>query len=305
MKRALLRIVLVLMSAVTACAAPAHSSDVVTRAADLSRIVSIGGDVTEILYALGFESKIVAVDTTSVYPTDALSKKKNVGYMRALSTEGVMSLSPTLIIASEKSGPPEVIAALKQSSIPLISIAAPDTAKGTEDRIRDVAAAAGVPEKGATLIEDVRQKFGSLSAERAEITKPVRVLFLLSLQNGRATAGGRGTAAHEVISLAGGENVATAFEGYKPLADEAALDLAPDVILVMKRSQQPAAPSNDPPQSIIATMPGLNATPAARLGRIIEVDGSALLQFGPRTADAARDLMLSLHPGKQAAKKAP
>ncbi len=56
--------------------------------ADTSRIVSIGGDVTEILYALKAAPKIVAVDTTSTYPASALKEKKSVGYMRALSTRG-------------------------------------------------------------------------------------------------------------------------------------------------------------------------------------------------------------------------
>ena len=87
-------------------------------ALDTSRIVSVGGDVTEILYALGLEDKIVAIDSTSVFPADALKTKKNLGYMRALSTEGVLSAAPTLIIASSKSGPPYVVAALKSNSVP-------------------------------------------------------------------------------------------------------------------------------------------------------------------------------------------
>jgi ABC-type hemin transport system substrate-binding protein len=57
---------------------------------DPSRIVSIGGAVTEILYALGMDDKIVAIDTTSLYPTRAAKEKKNVGYMRQLSPEGVL-----------------------------------------------------------------------------------------------------------------------------------------------------------------------------------------------------------------------
>jgi iron complex transport system substrate-binding protein len=220
--------------------------------------------------------------------------------MRALSTEGVLSLSPSLIIANEKAGPPEVVAALKQSSVPYVSITAPDTPQGTEQRIRAVASAVQNPQKADSLVRSVRQKFEALAAKRATITKPARVLFLLSLQNGRATAAGSATAAHEVISLAGGVNVVTVFEGYKPLADEAALGLAPDIILVMKRSQQAGSPSDVPLQALIAAMPGLSATPAARNGRVIEVDGAALLQFGPRTADEAANLMSVFHPGKQA-----
>ena len=74
----------------------------------MDRVLSIGGDITEILYALGKQDAIVAVDATSQYPDSALKDKKNVGYMRALSTEGVLSINPTLIFASEGAGPPPV-----------------------------------------------------------------------------------------------------------------------------------------------------------------------------------------------------
>jgi iron complex transport system substrate-binding protein len=268
---------------------------------DFSRIVSIGGDVTEILYALGLESHVVAVDTTSVYPAAALQTKKNVGYMRALSTEGVLALSPSVIIAAEDAGPPEVVGALKQSPVPFVTIGGPDTPAGTEQRIRAVASAVGASEKGEQLAADVRQRYESLKRKREAIGERPRVLFLLSVQNGRATAGGSGTAANEVIALAGGQNVVTGFEGYKPLSDEAAIELAPQIILVMKRSQQPGGAASESIEKLIATMPGLSATPAARSNRIVEVDGAALLQFGPRTADAADELLAIFKTAKNSA----
>jgi iron complex transport system substrate-binding protein len=272
------------------------------KAADLSRIVSIGGDVTEILYALGLESNIVAVDTTSVYPPSALAAKKSVGYMRALSTEGVLSLAPSVIIAAEDAGPPEVVSALKQSPVPVVTIGGADTPAGTEDRIRAVAAAVGVPQKGEVLAANIRRRYDELARKRETSGIRPKVLFLLSLQSGRATAGGRGTSADEVISLAGGQNVVTAFDGYKQLSDEAAIELAPEIILVMKRSQQPGGSTSEPVEKLIATMPGLSATPAARNGRIVEVDGAALLQFGPRTADAAAELLSVFTAGKKSAR---
>src|SRR4051812_29475785 len=71
---------------------------------DPSRIVSIGGSTTEILYALGLERQIVAVDSSSFYPPQALREKADVGYMRQLSPEGVLGLNPSLIIATEGTG---------------------------------------------------------------------------------------------------------------------------------------------------------------------------------------------------------
>src|SRR5262245_31645671 len=76
---------------------------------DASRIVSVGGAVTEILYALGLEQRVIAVDTTSLYPPRALAQKPSVGYMRQLSAEGVLALGPSLVLAVRRLGhPPSV-----------------------------------------------------------------------------------------------------------------------------------------------------------------------------------------------------
>ena len=86
---------------------------------DPSRIVAVGGAVTEILYALGLEQRVIAVDTTSVYPPRALAEKPSVGYMRQLSPEGVLGLGPSLVLAAEGSGPKETVAVLEAASIPV------------------------------------------------------------------------------------------------------------------------------------------------------------------------------------------
>jgi iron complex transport system substrate-binding protein len=289
-----LRGLLATFATLLALLAPHSAAAGQASALDTSRIVSVGGDVTEILYALGLEDKIVAIDSTSVFPADALKTKKNLGYMRALSTEGVLSAAPTLIIASAKAGPPDVVAALKSNSVPYVAIDGADSPDGVGARIRAVASAVGASAKADEIIAASEKAFKELADQRAQIRRPARVLFLLSAQNGRATAAGTKTAADEVIKLAGGENVAAVLEGYKPLSDEAAAAMAPDVILVMNRSQQPGQ-SQDPLEKQIQALKGLSNSPAVRNNRVVEVDGAALLQFGPRTASAARDLIKVLH----------
>ena len=76
------------------------------RVGDASRILTIGGDVTEIVYALGAQARLVGVDSTSQFPAEALRDKKSVGYMRALSSEGVISVNATLVLASDARGRP-------------------------------------------------------------------------------------------------------------------------------------------------------------------------------------------------------
>src|SRR5262249_55934082 len=107
----------------------------VVSAGDVSRLVSVGGAVTEILYALGLEQKIVGVDTTSLYPPRALADKPNVGYMRQLSAEGVLGLRPTLILAIENSGPQQTLGVLETAHVPMVIIPDGYSEQGIVDKI--------------------------------------------------------------------------------------------------------------------------------------------------------------------------
>lgn len=260
------------------------------RIADTSRILSIGGDVTEILYALEADAKIIAVDSTSQFPAEALSTKANVGYMRALSAEGVLSTNPTLIIAAKDAGPPPVVAVLKASSIPYMEVPDDKTPEGVAAKIRFIASAIGAEAAGDALATDVERDFASLAEQRSKIAEPKRALFVLSVQNGRATVAGTGTSADAMIKLAGAVNAAGAAQGYKPLADEAGVELAPDAIVTMQHGR------SGPPSDPISTVTALAGSPALEQRRIIEMNALYLLGFGPRCASAARELMAALYP---------
>jgi iron complex transport system substrate-binding protein len=179
--------------------------------ADASRILSIGGDITEILYALGAGARLVGVDATSQFPPQALKEKKNVGYMRALSSEGVISVDATLVLASERSGPPEVVKTLKTTSVPYVEVPDEHSATGIANKVRLIARAIGA--EGEKVVRQVVADFAALDATRAKIKKSIRALFVLGVQNGRVTVGGQGTSADAILKLAGAENVATAVNG--------------------------------------------------------------------------------------------
>lgn len=252
------------------------------------RIVSIGGAVTEILYALGYDSRIAAIDTTSLYPPDALKTKPNVGYMRALSAEGVLSVKPSLIVASEGSGPPAALAALQESGVRIVTVPDDTSPAGVKRKILVVGELVGLSDAARKLAEDVDARFISLAALRDRIENPKRVLFILSASGGRTMIGGRGTSADAIISLAGATNAAASIEGFKPINDEAIVHAAPDVVLMMRRENASA-------RDILAT-PAFAATPAGKARAVLETDGNYLLGFGPRAPDAARDLMAALYP---------
>jgi iron complex transport system substrate-binding protein len=257
---------------------------------DASRIVSIGGAVTEILYALGLEQKVVAVDITSLYPPRAMAEKANVGYMRALSPEGVLGLNPSVVLATEGSGPKEAVAVLQSAKVPLVLVPDPYSGEGIIEKLNLIAKVTGEETKGACLAARVRSDLAAVAALRQRIDKPVRVLFILSFVNGRAMVAGRNTAADGVIRLAGGVNVISEYEGYKPVNDESIIAANPDFILAMDRG----------PESLTADAVFANAahsaTAAGAHKAFVSMNGLYLLGFGPRTARAARDLAAALYP---------
>ena len=91
------------------------------KAAEINRVITIGGAVTEIAYLLGAESTLVGSDTTSYFPPSA-EKLSKVGYQRALSAEGILSLEADLIILNEEAGPPSVLAQLKSANQKILNL---------------------------------------------------------------------------------------------------------------------------------------------------------------------------------------
>lgn len=252
-------------------------------AQDLSRVVCIGGAITEILYALGQQNRIVAVDTTSQFPPAALKEKRSLGYMRAVSAEGVLAMRPTLILAMGDAGPPQALDQLRASRISVVTIDNTLSPAAVTARVRQLAALFGVQAAGTRLNAKIDAGFRELGAFRRAHPVRKRVLFVLSLQNGRPMVAGKGTEADAIIALAGGINAAATLDGYKPVSDEALAALAPDAVLAMDH----AGPSID--VNALDT-PGFRLTPAGRRHALIRMDGSYLLGLGPRTPVAALDL---------------
>jgi iron complex transport system substrate-binding protein len=258
---------------------------------DTDRVLSIGGSVTEIVYALGQGHRLVARDTTSIFP-EVANDLPDVGYMRALSAEGVLSVAPELIISEDGAGPPETIETLEAAAIPFIKIPDVYDAEGVIAKVRAVGNALGVQEAANTLADQIAADFANATDQLQSVSAPNKVLFILSTQGGRILASGTGTAADGIIEMAGGTNAITAFDGYKLLTDEAIAISAPDVILMMDRSDDHSVENE-----ALFAMPALVPTPAAQNRAIVRMNGLYLLGFGPRTAQAALDLNAALYGG--------
>ncbi|EPE97234.1 hemin transport system, hemin-binding protein [Rhizobium grahamii CCGE 502] len=258
---------------------------------DTSRLVSVGGDVTEIIYALGEQDRLIARDTTSMYP-EAATKLPDVGYMRALSPEGILAMNPTAIIAIEGSGPPEALNVLKGASVPFETVPNAYTREGILAKIDRVGNLLGQSDKAKALEDKVGADLDAAIADAAKRpeSERKRILFILSMQGGKIMASGTGTAADGIIKLSGSVNAVGNFPGYKPLTDEAIVEAKPDVILMMNRGDGSGTTNED-----LLKQPALALTPAAQKKAIIRMDGLHLLGFGPRTASAVRELNAAIY----------
>ena len=278
--------------ALAAVARPAVAEDA-TVLPDTSRVVAIGGAVTEIVFALGEQKHLVARDSTGTYP-EAAKALPDVGYMRALSPEGVLSVDPTGIIALQGSGPKEAVDVLKKASVPYVEVPETYDNEGILERIRVVGKALGVEDKAAALAAETQAKLKAAEARTAGIDRKKRVLFILSMQGGKIMAAGAHTGADGIVTLAGAANAIEGFSGYKQLSDEAIVTAAPDVILMMDHAG-PGVSDDD-----LFGNATISQTPAGQARKVIRMDGGYLLGYGPRTADAISDLSKALYGDKAA-----
>ena len=256
-------------------------------APDASRIAVAGGSLAEILYALEEEGRIVAVDRTATYPP-AAREHPQIGYVRNLSAEGLLSLQPTLVLGEHDMGPPAVVDQLKALGLDLAVVPERFDAEGIAAKIRCVAALLGREAAGEALVSEVLA-----GVEPAPVADDApRGMVLLGLRGGSPVAAGRDTSGSGLLAMAGARNALEGFEGWKPVSEEALAVAAPAFIVVPERGIADAGGLD-----ALLAHPALRLTPAAQARRIIAMDGMAMLGFGPRTVATAAELRERLRGG--------
>jgi iron complex transport system substrate-binding protein len=259
--------------------------------AQTPRIVSVGSSITEIIYALGAEKLLVGVDTTSLFP-EAARRLPQVGYMRSLSAEGVLSLKPTFVIGTTAAGPTTTLDQLKGTGIEVMILPDHYDYDSVVTKIEAVGKLTGKTAEAQAMIAQGRAEMKTLKAKLATVSaRPPRVLFLLSMGGGAPQAAGAGTAADGIIKLAGGVNAVEGYHGYRPLTPESVIASRADFVLVTRQSVEAIGGIEK-----ILAQPALSQTPAGKAARVLQFDALLLLGFGPRTPQAATQLAAALHP---------
>ena len=259
---------------------------------DVSRILALNGEITEIVFALGLGDKVVGIDTSATYPPQVKSLP-NVGYQRTLSAEGILALRPSVIIGNENAGPPAVIEQIRGAGVPVLIIKYSPTVESVPEKIRAVAEALGVAERGNELARSTQAEIDGARALAAKATSRPKVAYLNVRGGGTQQIWGEGTAGAAMISAAGGVDAGTSagIRSSKPLTAEAIVAMQPDVILVLSASLESVGGVDG-----LLQIPGLAQTPAGKNRRVLEYEDQYLLGLGPRTGQALLDLVKALHP---------
>ncbi|WP_162937911.1 hemin ABC transporter substrate-binding protein [Kiloniella sp. EL199] len=260
--------------------------------ADANRIITLGGPVTELVYALEAGDKIVATDTTSEYPAEVLDLPK-VGYIRQLSAEGLLSLKPDLIIALEGSGPTHVLETIQAAGIKVVEIPKLVNMASVATGIELIAAQTNQQALGKSLSTTISAQLKKQYTAVKDLPEKPSVLFLLNTGHGGPMTAGGDTAIDTIITYAGAKNIAADLQSFKPLASEYILGNNPDYILMSKKSLEISGGVE-----ALVKDPLLGKLSAIQNGRIVTLDGTLLFGLGPRTIDAVETLSSQINKQK-------
>ncbi len=250
-----------------------------------------GGSITEILFFLNESQNIVAVDTTSNFPKDA-KNYPSIGYVRALSAEGVLSLNPTLIIGENDMGPKNVLEQLKKTNIELRVLDEENSIKGIEDKISCISNILGI-NKNNNLEKNIsfEKSISNLKViSKVNSKKNIKGLVILMMQGTSPVVAGKNTSGGDFLKMIGSENTMNSFEGWKPAGKEAILLSNPNFILITKRAIKNFSSLNS-----FLKESGIEMTKAAQTKNVYPLDGMSFLGFGPRTIKSGLEISNKIH----------
>ncbi|WP_296259538.1 MULTISPECIES: heme/hemin ABC transporter substrate-binding protein [unclassified Pseudomonas] len=258
------------------------------------RWVSAGGALTEWVVALGGESSLVGVDSTSQHP-ESLKSLPSIGYQRQLSSEGILSLRPDILVGTEEMGPPPVLEQLRAAGVRVEVLRAAAEMSALQGNLQTLGVLLGKEGQARELTEQYVKRLGDQQiwvAQAQQRQAAPGVLLLVSHAGAAPMVAGTGTVGDWLIKQAGGRNLAI-HAGYKVFSAEAMAGLDPEVVVFTDRAQNGASSR----EALFRENPFLAATRAAHHQRLIEVDPTLLVGgLGPRLPDALQELTNAFYP---------
>ncbi len=203
-----------------------------TQTAHYSRIVSAGGSITEIIHALGLMPKVVAVDSSSLYPLSA-KELPQVGYFRSLGAEGLLSLSPDLLVTARGAGPSSTLQQVKSAGVAVKQFEqSVYTLASWGNLVSEMGDFFQKQDEAKQLISGVTSAIDLTKQQRSYDKNKLNAIALLNSGQRGQTVAGKNTVADLLLSTAEINNLASELEGYKPFSSEMLANAQVDIILV-------------------------------------------------------------------------
>ncbi len=288
---------LAVIAAVSALLAPAPADALtlrdmlgrtVTLPAPPARIVSLVPSVTEIVFSLGAEERLVGRTDFCDYPA-AVRGKPSVGGMVNPNLETLVALKPDLVVATDEGNREETFRQLERLRIPIYLVHANRIAE-TIDLIARVGELTGRQADVPRLTGEMQRRIDAVRRAVAPFPRP-RVLYVLWPEP--LIVPGRASMLTELIEIAGGTSI-TAGDGdaYPRFSLELAVARAPEVIILADHSTGASTAGRASPEQ----WQRLVSVPAIRAGRLHSADLSILHRYGPRVPDGLETLARMIHP---------
>ncbi|MDF1595665.1 MAG: ABC transporter substrate-binding protein [Acidimicrobiia bacterium] len=247
---------------------------------DTSRIVTLSGDLTEMVFALGFGASVVATDVTTVYPPEAVGLPV-VGVGRFLTAEGVLAENPTLVIGDTQTSPLGTIEQIRSAGVPVVILEVPTTFDGLYLKIGQLGEVLGVRSQATALIDRVRTDIEEALSTAPGFDPAPGLAFVYSRGPDVMLLFGSEMTTQPLIEAVGGVDVGAAagVVGTVSITPEALVAAAPDVIIITSEGLDALGGIEG-----LLAIPGFAETPAGRDRRILDYPEGDILTFGPRIA---------------------
>ncbi|MBE3576383.1 MAG: cobalamin-binding protein [Limnochordales bacterium] len=247
------------------------------------RIITLAPSLTEMVYALGLGERVVGVSAWSDYPPEA-AEKPVVGDAFALNREKILALKPDLILADQNLQP-QAADDLRRLGLPVFVIA-PKTLQEVLDAISTLGQLTGARQAAEHLVHTLQSRIEAVRSRTASLRVDQRPRVFVEIWNDPLMTAGPGSFIDELITLAGGVNVAAGMgQAWPQVNPEWVLARNPQVIILTLRNK-----------SEVLARPGWNLLEAVRTGRVFEVVPDPLVRTGPRLVDGLEQLARLLHP---------
>jgi len=277
--RLLLLPALLVTAAACAFAAPANQTS-----KEPSRIVSLSPNITEMLFAIGLGPKVVGDTVSCDYPPAAKALPKIGGVVT--NYERVIALHPDLVVADSVANRNAVVQ-LKRFPVKVLAVSALDYF-GTEQALETLGKATGSLDRAKLVVRKMEAQRLRAAAIATKDRGPAPRVFIVIGTDPLWTAGTH-TYIGDLITRAGGVNIAASIGAYAPYSREAVLAAQPDVVLVDMFDREPFLKD-----------PAMRALAAVKSGRIYSLpDANTVMRPGPRLGDGLVAIAQLLHPGSK------